>query len=77
MCPTGARKFTDTPTFSKPTRRPAPPRSGGGDTTVSAGTSEDNNRATGRRPLRQITSAPAGPTRAQAHQFNDPCNYLG
>ncbi|MEO8555151.1 MAG: hypothetical protein ABI474_00655 [Actinomycetota bacterium] len=77
MCPTGARKFTDTPTFSKPTRRPATPRSGGGSTTVSAATIEDNNRAAGGRPLRQVTSASLGPTRAQTGQFNDPCNYLG
>lgn len=77
MSPTGAHRFTDTPSFSKPTRRPAMPRSGGGDTTVSAGTSADINRAIGPRPLRQITSAPVGLTRAQTHQFNDPCNYLG
>ncbi len=77
MCPTDARTFTDTPALSKPTRRPATPRSGGGDTTVGAGTGEDNTRATERRPQRQITSASLGPTRAQAGQFNDPCNYLG
>jgi hypothetical protein len=77
MCPTGARKFTDTHSFSKPTRRPATPRSGGGDTTVSVGTIEDNNRATGRQPLRQVTSARVGPARPQTDLFNDPCNYLG
>lgn len=74
MSPTGARTFTDTPT---PTRRHATPRSGGGDTALSAGTSEDDNRATGPRPLRQVTSAPVGPSRADSDQFNDPCNYLG
>lgn len=73
MSPTGARKSTGTTAFSKPTRRPATPRSGGGDPTVSAGTRE----ATGGRPLRPVTSAPVGPTRTQTGQFNDPCNYLG
>jgi hypothetical protein len=77
MSPTGGRTFTDTPAFSKPTSRHATPRSGGGDTPVSAGTSADNNRALVGRPLRQVTSATVGPTRAQTDQFNDPCNYLG
>lgn len=76
MGPTGARKFTDTPTFSKPIRRRATPRSGG-DATVSTGTSEDNNRALGGRPRRQVTAASVGAARAQTQQFNDPCNYLG
>lgn len=77
MSPAGARRFTDTPSFSTPTGRPSTRRSGGGDTPVSVGTSEDINRAIGPPPLRQITSAPVGPSRAQTHQFNDPCNYLG
>ncbi len=77
MCPTGARKFTETPAFQKSARRPATPQSGGGDTTSRAGTIEDNNPATARRPVRRITVAPVGRTRAQPDHFNDPCNYLG
>jgi len=77
MSRTGARKSADTPSFSRPTRRPATPRSGDGDTTASAGNSEDVNRATGRRSLRRVISAPMGSTRALTGQFNDPCNYLG